>query len=243
MRFLVLQHSAVDDPGRFRELFDARGIDWDAVEVQNGEPIPPVQDYDALWVLGGPMDVWEEDARPWLVAEKQAIRDAVQSHGMPYLGICLGHQLLADALGGVVRRMEKPEIGVLEIHVLAGAEGDPLFRGSASRFPSLQWHGAQVTKVPPGAVALARSRETAVQALRWGGIAWGLQFHCEVGADTVSSWCSLPDYRAELEKGLGPGAGQRLALDVDRELDLMAAWSERLFDHFVAQVDARARIG
>ena len=77
MRLLVFQHIACEHPGQLRQYLDADGIDWRAVELDAGEPIPPLEDYDALWVMGGPMDVWQEDEHPWLKAEKAFIRDAV----------------------------------------------------------------------------------------------------------------------------------------------------------------------
>ena len=98
MRILVFQHLDIEHPGIFLEFLKEDGVRWDTVELDEGEPIPPLNGYDALWVMGGPMDVWEEDLHPWLRMEKQAIREAVLERRMPYLGICLGHQLLADAL-------------------------------------------------------------------------------------------------------------------------------------------------
>ena len=101
MKLLVFQHIECEHPGIFRGLLDGAGIQWDAVELDVGEKIPAFESYDALWVMGGPMDVWDEDECPWLVPEKAAIRHWVCDLKKPYLGFCLGHQLLADALGGV----------------------------------------------------------------------------------------------------------------------------------------------
>jgi GMP synthase-like glutamine amidotransferase len=101
VKLLVFQHIECEHPGIFRALLDEAEIQWDAVELPAGERIPDFGAYDALWVMGGPMDVWEEDECPWLVPEKAAIRHWVCDLKKPYLGFCLGHQLLADALGGV----------------------------------------------------------------------------------------------------------------------------------------------
>ena len=128
MKFLIFQHARVEHPGIFREFFAADGIEWHAVELDEGEPIPSLDGFDALMAFGGPMDVWQENAHPWLVAEKAAIRSWVCERRKPYLGICLGHQLLADALGGTVRKMDVPEIGVCEVTLNSAGASALLFR-------------------------------------------------------------------------------------------------------------------
>src|SRR3972149_7849453 len=96
MKFLVLQHLAVEHPGVLRDFWHDAGVTWDAVELDEGEAIPSdLAGYDAMIAMGGPMDVWQEDAHPWLKTEKAAIRDWVVGRGGPFPGICLGHQLLA----------------------------------------------------------------------------------------------------------------------------------------------------
>jgi len=102
-RILVFQHLRIEHPGIFRDFFKEDNVESTIIELDEGEQIPDLKDYDALWVMGGPMDVWEEAEYPWLIDEKAAIRKAVNELKMPYVGICLGHQLLADALGAEVK--------------------------------------------------------------------------------------------------------------------------------------------
>jgi carbamoylphosphate synthase small subunit len=105
MRLLVFQHIAIEHPGVFREFLKQDGIRWDAVELDEGQPIPDLRAYDALWVMGGPMDVWDVEDNPWLIPEKRAIRQWVRELKRPFLGVCLGHQLLALAAGARTRRL------------------------------------------------------------------------------------------------------------------------------------------
>ena len=109
MHILVLQHERVEHPGVFREFLAEDGHTWEAVELDEGEKLPETLDgIDALWVMGGPMDTWQEDKHPWLVPEKAFIRRMVEDEGLPYLGVCLGHQLLAEALYQAL--MQKPNL-------------------------------------------------------------------------------------------------------------------------------------
>lgn len=240
MRILVFQHIRIEHPGIFRDFFAADGVQWDAVELDEGEPIPPLDGYDALVVMGGPMDVWETDKHPWLIPEKAAIREAVRERRMPYLGLCLGHQLLADALGGRCRMMEKPEIGMLDIELTAAAAQDPLFRGVAPRGKALQWHSVEVVEAPKDAVVLARAPDCANEAMRVGERAWGIQYHVEINDQTVPQWGCIPEYAVALEKRLGTGSLPALEAAVRAQLPAMRATAKRLYDNFKAAVEATA---
>ena len=127
MRLLVFKHIACEHPGVLRSFLAEDGIPWDAVELAAGEPIPALESYDMLWVMGGPMDVWDVEEHPWLPAEKRAIRHWVGKLRRPYLGVCLGHQLLADALGGTCGPQRPPEVGICDVSLTEAA-------GSAIRF-------------------------------------------------------------------------------------------------------------
>lgn len=233
MKFLVFQHIAIEHPGIFRDLMAEKGIAWDAVELDEGEAIPSLDGYDALIVMGGPMDVFDEAELPWLIPEKAAIREAVRQRQMPYLGFCLGHQLLADALGGRCERMARAEIGILEVELTQAGRGDPLFESLPDRFPALQWHGVAVTQVPEGGLALARSPMCDIQAQRVGPRAWGVQYHVEMTHDTVPEWGRVPAYAASLEATLGHDALADMERACTAGMAGFNAASRRLFDNFL----------
>lgn len=233
MRLLVFQHIACEHPGQLRQFLQADGIQWRAVELDAGEPIPPLEDYDALWVMGGPMDVWDVEEHPWLTAEKRAIRRFVQELGRPYLGLCLGHQLLADALGGTCGPQRPPEIGVLDVELTPEGREDPIFAGMKTRQKALQWHSVRVAEPPEGAVVLASSDLCRVQAMRVGRNAWSMQYHVEVEPDTVATWGQVPAYRKALESTLGPFALDQIEEDAAEQMSTFLASSEQLYRNFM----------
>jgi GMP synthase-like glutamine amidotransferase len=238
MRFLVFQHVDIEHPGIFREFWRAAGIAWDAVELDEGQPIPELTPYDALVVMGGPMDVWQEDEHPWLGPEKAAIRRFVGELQRPYLGICLGHQLLASALGGDVGLGRTPEVGLGSVELTPAGLADPLFEGFANPVETFQWHGAEVKTLPPGAEVLARSGACAVQSMRVGSCAYGVQYHVEITPETVPQWRELPAYAASLDAALGPAGAARLAEDTAARLPAFAAAAKRFNDNFLKVIAA-----
>ena len=174
------------------------------MELDQGEPIPALDPYDAMLVMGGWMEPWDDRNHPWLAAERRAIAHWVGDLGRPFLGICLGHLLLADALGGKCAPLKPVEIGICEIELTEEGRDDPIYAGTPARQKCLQWHSAEVSVLPPQAVTLARSDACACQTLRIGERAYAMQYHLEIDDETIPNWGKLPDYAQALAKELGP---------------------------------------
>jgi GMP synthase-like glutamine amidotransferase len=234
MKILVLQHIAIEHPGSFRDIMKSAAHTMHVVELDAGEPIPDLAGYDIMLVMGGPMDVWEEETHPWLKAEKAAIRAWVTA-GRPYLGMCLGEQLLAVAMGGKVQLMTAPpEVGMSEV----STSPDPIFAGIGNLCTCFQWHGAEVVELPPGARLLATSAGCRVQAFAVGTHAYGLQFHMELTETTAAEWGALPAYAKALETVKGEGAMAELEAEVAQNLPALKSSSAILFSNFLKLAEA-----
>jgi GMP synthase-like glutamine amidotransferase len=192
VNILVFQHIVEDNGGSFLRLLPEQGAKLTVVNFQRGDAIPDIEAFDAMLVLGGPMDVWDIEECPWLVEEKRAIRHFVRTLQRPYLGLCLGHQLLADALGGTCGPQRPPQVGPFSISLTDEGKADPLFAGFPATFPAFKWHGVRVAQLPEGAVRLASSDTVRCEALRWGKRAFGVQFHPELTHGTLDRWYEIP---------------------------------------------------
>ncbi|KFI26120.1 type 1 glutamine amidotransferase [Paenirhodobacter enshiensis] len=239
MKILVFQHLPVEHPGALRDFWAEAGHDWTPVELDAGEPIPEMEGFDLLVAMGGPQDLWQQDELPWMKAELAAIRRWVKDMGRPYLGICLGHQLLTEALGGRVTPMRTPEVGLAQVQQTAAGRADPLFQGIAPDMLTFQWHGAEASVLPEGAVVLAANAACPTQAIRWGRHAYGLQYHVEITPVTVADWQQVPAYAESLETALGAERARDLAAEVAPRLPEFARAARALNDNLETILQGR----
>ncbi len=185
-KILVLQHHRVETPGTIADALAGAGLSWDSVRTFDGEPVPrDLAGINGLVVMGGPMGVYET-ARFAFIRDELALIESALKVRKPVLGVCLGSQLLAAALGANVRAGGTRELGWHQVRLSSEAKEDRLTRGLPQTFTAFHWHG-DVFDLPRGAVALASSAMTPIQAFRYAESAYGFLFHMEVTAEAVAA--------------------------------------------------------
>jgi GMP synthase-like glutamine amidotransferase len=181
----ILRFAPNEGPGYFATYLSAHGIDWRAVKIDAGDPVPAdLQAMSGLALMGGPMSV--NDDLPWIGPVVDLVHAAAAA-GIPVIGHCLGGQLMAKAFGGVVRRSAVREIGWGTVDVLGNAEAVSWFGNDLREFLSFHWHG-ETFSIPPGAVRVAASAHCENQAFAMGPH-FGMQCHVEMTPDLIEAWC------------------------------------------------------
>ena len=235
MEVIVLQHINVEDPGYIKDLMIAENVKLTTIELDEGEKIPSdLNKFDAMFCMGGPMDTWMEKEYPWLIEEKKKIKEFVVDLKKPYLGFCLGCQLLGEVVGGKVVKSNNPEIGMLNINFSENKKNDLLFSQFPEKITSLQWHSYEVKNLENNnnITLIASSPETKYQIFKYKNHAYGIQFHIEVKDTTVGEWGCVPEYKSALEKQLGDGALDRFEKDSQKYIPDMNEYSKILYQNF-----------
>lgn len=184
----MIQHEDDCSPEWFGEWFSRAGLQLDVVMGHRGDPIPSVLSLAGLVVLGGEMGAYDDAAYPWLTATKQLIATVVEAQ-QPFLGICLGHQLAAVALGGRVTRNPHGQAkGLTPVALTAAGQQDELLHKVPVGTLAIQWNSDIVDRLPADSVELATAPDGTVQAARFGKLAWGVQFHPETSPTEFGAW-------------------------------------------------------
>ena len=236
MKFLSLQHIAIEDPGTFKDFLLADGHTLTTIQLDEGDTIPSnLNEYDAMLCMGGPMDTFMEKEYPWLVPEKKAIGEYVLNLKKPFLGFCLGCQLLGEVLGGRVVPSESPEIGVLDINIMDDAKKDSVFSFLPNSIKALQWHSYEVQDLEAinGVEVIGSSPSTKYQIFGYNNHAYGIQFHIEIRKSTVDDWAAVPEYKNALEQSLGKEALPEMKNSVNQEIDTMMQQCNQLYKNFI----------
>ena len=235
MEILVLQHINIEDPGYIKDLMIKDGVNITTIELDEGEKIPNnLNFFDGMLCMGGPMDTWMEKDYPWLIEEKKKIKEFVVELNKPYLGFCLGCQLLGEVIGGKVVKTNNPEIGMLDVNFLDEKKKDILFADFPQKITSLQWHSYEVQELEKNkdVTLIASSKETKYQIFRYKNNAYGIQFHIEIKDTTVNDWGCVPEYKSALENQLGQGALEKFDKEAKENMKNMNNYSKILYTKF-----------
>lgn len=204
---LVVQHADHAGPSGLTSMLDGRAVrrPWWTVRPDRGEDLPGALDrVRGVLVLGGPVGVGDREELGWLDTEIRWLADVVD-RDVPVFGICLGHQLLAAALGGEVRPRARPEIGFLPITRTEAGQEDEVFAGWPDRSVTLVIHDDEVVRLPDGAALMATGTDGITAFRAADGRSYGVQFHPETSAELLADWCAREGNRARFERaGVDP---------------------------------------
>ncbi|MDR4503910.1 MAG: type 1 glutamine amidotransferase [Candidatus Scalindua sp.] len=213
---LIIKHIDIEGPGTIGEFLDEKGVPCRTIDLSEGEPLPEsLGGVSAVIVLGGPMNVYEEERYPFLRKEDLFLRGVFEK-GLPVLGFCLGAQLIAKAKGTTVKKNPVKEIGWFTVSLDKDALPDPLFQGFPEEFDVFQWHG-DTFEIPDNATKLAGSALCSNQAFRVDGNVYGLQFHIEVTDDMVQQWINA--YKDEIDSLKGSVDPEKIVSDTKVKFD------------------------
>ncbi|WP_285726239.1 type 1 glutamine amidotransferase [Psychromicrobium xiongbiense] len=216
---LILQHLAVEGPGLIARALELAGVQYRIRNLlQELDPaLPPLEELSGVVLMGGPMDADDLDRYPALALEQKLIRAAVASE-IPVLGVCLGHQLIALALGGGLQHAATREIGVAAI----SATGELT---ALNGLDVVHWHGDNAV-LPEGVASLARTEDCGTQAFRHGS-ALGLQFHLELDAELLDTWLA-----SGMAEDLAEGEGEKIRKDFMQGIDARTRAASEIFQQF-----------
>lgn len=239
-KLLVCQHVPFEILGTLNPLLKEVGFRIRYVNFgRDPQAQPALEGYDGLIILGGPMSVTDTHNHPHLKTEVDLIRRAIDRQ-MPILGVCLGAQLIAKALGAHVDRNPETEIGWYDVEPTAAAAEDPLLCHFGKPERIFQWH-SDAFELPEAAVSLATSAGCANQAFRWGEKVYGFQFHLEVDEHLIERWLRVPVHQEELRKLHGKIDPDVIRRETPQRIERSQQLSHQVFRAFVEMFAIRPK--
>ncbi len=228
MKILVVEHQENCRVHMLGKALRSAGAELKTVGPGAGRELPEtLAECDALIVMGGTPGPSEFDKAPWLKQTHKLVKEALEKN-IPYLGVCLGGQILAEAAGGKVNEAKTPEIGIHEVRVNSAGANDPLISVLNTRkepLEAMQWHFLEVTELPPNAVTLMESDNCEVEAFRVGESAWGLQFHPEANSESAAAWAAEPGADEDLKQHTRKTPEQLVQEVTEKDAELEERWN------------------
>ena len=232
MSVLIIKHIDIEGPGLIEDCLRQEKIPYQILNLKPNIRLPKLDDLTHIVFLGGPMNVYEEDRYPFLRDEDLFIKEAIQ-RGKTILGICLGAQLIAKALGAKVFKAPVKEIGWYDVSLTDEGTKDPLFSSLPKRFSVFQWH-EDTFEIPKAGKLIATSSSVPHQAFRYEENAYGLQFHLEVTREMIQEW--MKTYEEGFE-GAPPPLFSKLKIltETERRIETFKEWGSNFFKNFFRQ--------
>jgi GMP synthase-like glutamine amidotransferase len=232
MTVLIIKHIDIEGPGLIEYCLKKEKIPYKILILKPRAHLPKLNGFTHIVILGGPMNVYEEDLYPFLKKEDLFIKEAIQ-RGKSVLGICLGAQLIAKALGAKVFKAPVKEIGWCEVSLTKAGSHDPLFLNLPKIFPVFQWHG-DTFEIPKSGKLIATSDFIPHQAFRYGENAYGLQFHLEVTKQMIRDW--MKAYQEEFNGSKTPLLPKlRILSETEKKIGTYQKRGTEFFKNFLRQ--------
>jgi GMP synthase-like glutamine amidotransferase len=235
MRLHYLQHVPFEDPGSILVWAKQNGHVITHTQLYKNEGLPRQEDFDLLVIMGGPMNIYEEEKYPWLADEKVFIKQAIEAAKV-IIGLCLGAQLIADVIGGKVTKNTYKEIGWYEVRLDKEARTSPLFAFFPEALTVFQWHGDTFSVLPEDALCIAQNEVCIHQAFIYKRRVFGFQYHLENTADIIKSLIE------NCKEDMTPGAYVQSAEEILAHTDYMIQ-NNMWMDRFLTQLEKMYRKG
>lgn len=227
---LVLQHFQENPPGRVGDLLEKHMIPYDLIHVGQN-PLPNPASYGAIVVLGGTQHLYGKSRYPYSVHEEIYIHNAIRGR-IPYLGMCLGGQLLANTFKAPIHKLPKEQIGFLRIHFTEAGQKDPLYRGLPGYQQAFQWH-EDCFELPAGAIPLAHYEDGANQAFRYLEAAYGVQYHIELTEEMLDTWLHDPTLKKEFIDAYGTEQYEKVEREAIDLYPTYASHAQTMVENFL----------